>query len=253
MTLTNIQREMIVGCVLGDLHIEQSPNGQTARLVFEHSTKQENYVFHLYHMFKDWVPGEVKTRQRINGIKLIGFKTKYHGVFRFYRQQFYDLNGKKKISKRINKMLTPRSIAYWYMDDGSLKSKQSKGVILNTHAFSKKEIETLCFILNEKFKLQCKPRKQKHLYKNEINIYYQIYISGYSYETLRELIFSYLVPEMYYKFPTPRKKINEHICPKGNGGVQRFSQAGRKSAVECKGKRELDCKTNKSSRGESRP
>jgi LAGLIDADG DNA endonuclease family len=55
MTLTNIQREMIVGCVLGDLHIEQSPNGQTARLVFEHSTKQENYVFHLYHMFKDWV------------------------------------------------------------------------------------------------------------------------------------------------------------------------------------------------------
>ncbi len=40
---------------------------------------------------------------------------------------------------------------------------------------------------------------------------------------------------------------------KGNGGVQRFPQAGRKSAVECKGKRELDCKTYKSSRGESRP
>jgi hypothetical protein len=41
--------------------------------------------------------------------------------------------------------------------------------------------------------------------------------------------------------------------PKGNGGVQRFPQAGRKSAVECKGIRELDCKTNTSSRGESRP
>ena len=40
---------------------------------------------------------------------------------------------------------------------------------------------------------------------------------------------------------------------KGNGGVQRFPQAGRKSVVECKGKRELDCKTYKSSRGESRP
>jgi LAGLIDADG DNA endonuclease family len=197
MTLTNSQREIIVGCVLGDLHIEQSPNGQTARLVFEPSAKQENYVFHLYHIFKDWVR-EVKTRERINGTKSIGFKTKYHGVFRFYRQQFYDLNGKKRISKRINKMLTPRSIAYWYMDDGSLKSKQSKGVILNTHDL-KKEIETLCFILNEKFKLQCKPRKQKHLYKNEIRIYYQIYISGYSYETLREFIFSYFLPEMYYK------------------------------------------------------
>ena len=41
--------------------------------------------------------------------------------------------------------------------------------------------------------------------------------------------------------------------PKCNGGVQRFPQAGRKSAVECKGRRELDCKTYKSSRGESRP
>ena len=40
---------------------------------------------------------------------------------------------------------------------------------------------------------------------------------------------------------------------KCNGGVQRFPQAGRKSAVECKGRRELDCKTYKSSRGESRP
>ena len=40
---------------------------------------------------------------------------------------------------------------------------------------------------------------------------------------------------------------------KSNGGVQRFLQAGRKSAGECKGKRELDCKTYKSSRDESRP
>ena len=40
---------------------------------------------------------------------------------------------------------------------------------------------------------------------------------------------------------------------KGNGGVQRFSQPGRKSGMECKGRRELDCKTYKSSRGESRP
>ena len=38
---------------------------------------------------------------------------------------------------------------------------------------------------------------------------------------------------------------------KGNGGAQRFSQHGRKSCVECKGIRELDCETYKSSRNES--
>ena len=39
---------------------------------------------------------------------------------------------------------------------------------------------------------------------------------------------------------------------KSNGGVQRFSQVGWKSTIECNGIRELDCKTDGSSRCESR-
>ena len=39
---------------------------------------------------------------------------------------------------------------------------------------------------------------------------------------------------------------------KGNGGAQRFPQADWQSAVECKGRREPDCETDRSSRGESR-
>ena len=39
---------------------------------------------------------------------------------------------------------------------------------------------------------------------------------------------------------------------KCNGGVQRFPQNGWKSFAECKGIRELDCKTDMSSRYESR-
>ena len=37
-----------------------------------------------------------------------------------------------------------------------------------------------------------------------------------------------------------------------NGGVQRFSQCGRQSHGECKGRRELNCETYKSNRYESR-
>ena len=40
--------------------------------------------------------------------------------------------------------------------------------------------------------------------------------------------------------------------PKSNGGAQRFPQNGWKSFDECKGRRELDCETYKSSRDESR-
>ena len=39
--------------------------------------------------------------------------------------------------------------------------------------------------------------------------------------------------------------------PKSNGGAQRFPQHGRKSCVECKGRRELDCETYRSSRKET--
>ena len=39
---------------------------------------------------------------------------------------------------------------------------------------------------------------------------------------------------------------------KSNGGAQRFPQRGWKSRAECKGRRELDCETDKSSRDESR-
>ena len=39
---------------------------------------------------------------------------------------------------------------------------------------------------------------------------------------------------------------------KSNGGAQRFPQRGRKSREECKGRRELDCESNTTSRYESR-
>ena len=39
---------------------------------------------------------------------------------------------------------------------------------------------------------------------------------------------------------------------KSNGGAQRFPQSGRKPLEERKGRRELDCETDRSSRCESR-
>ena len=39
---------------------------------------------------------------------------------------------------------------------------------------------------------------------------------------------------------------------KSNGGAQRFPQCGWKSRVECKGRREPNCETDKSSSDESR-
>ena len=40
--------------------------------------------------------------------------------------------------------------------------------------------------------------------------------------------------------------------PKCNGGAQRFPQRGQKSREECKGRRELNCESDTTSRYESR-
>jgi hypothetical protein len=78
-----------------------------------------------------------------------------------------------------------------------MKGKNNKAVYFNTQGFSLQEVEMLCNILNTKFKCLAKPvkKKGKHV----------IYISSKSYNTLRGLIYPYLIKEMLYKFPSLTK------------------------------------------------
>lgn len=199
---TSIQKEILFGLLLGDAHLETQNQGLTFRMKLEQSLKHEVYLYHLYSLFKNYV-------QTLPQKRIIKYKNGNQGTnlrfstiaiiqFRFFGKQFYK-NKKKVVPKLIHRWLTPRGLAYWFMDDGSMKSSQSKGVLLNTQSFSYTEVKTLCTVLTKNFNLSCWPRKQK---KNT----YQIYISGTSYETLRDLIYEFIIPEMKYKFPLPRKK-----------------------------------------------
>ena len=143
--------------------------------------------------------------------------------------------------KLIHRWLTPRGLAHWYMDDGSIKSSQSKGVIFNTQGFDRSDVDRLIGVLQSKFGLKASRRRQP---EGD-----QIYVSGSSFESFFELVDPYVTVTCGTRCRLP----DEHICLKCNGGAQRFPQYGWKSYVECKGIRELDCETDKSSRCESRP
>jgi len=95
----------------------------------------------------------------------------------------------------IHRLLTPRALAYWYMDDGSIKSQHHKAVRFNTQRYSVEDVDLLIKVLETKFHLKSKRLKTG-----------QIEISGRSFETLSSLMFKYLLPEFYYKFPEPRRK-----------------------------------------------
>ena len=79
------------------------------------------------------------------------------------------------------------------MSDGSVKSKECRGRILNTQSFSKTDIERLITVLREKFNLTISIRTQKDGL--------QIYISAKSAGVLDLLLKDKILPLFHYKLP----------------------------------------------------
>jgi hypothetical protein len=242
LELSSLQREVLVGLLLGDACLETQNGGRTYRLKVEQCARQEAYVAHLYSLFREWVltPPGPRSKRASNGAVTtnLAFQTVSHSAFRFYAHQFY--GERKRVPELIKHWLTPRGLAHWYMDDGSMKSSQSKGVILNTHGFERQDVERLGQALRTAFGLQVSSRSQSDGL--------QLFVSGNSFERFSEIVDPYVIPEMRYKLPLARRTH----CLKSNGGAQRFPQAGWKSAAECIGTRELDCEAYTPSRDESR-
>jgi hypothetical protein len=195
LKLSQSQREILTGLILGDAHLETQNSGRTYRVKFEYASKNSEYAIHIYEIFKDWVltPPQLKTDETRSNI---WFQTISHSAFRFYAQAFYK-DKIKCVPAIIHRLLTERSIAYWYMDDGSIKSKESKGVIFNTQSFSKKDITRLIKTLTEYFGLKSSERRQKEGA--------QIYISGESYERFMQITEPFIIDSMKYKLPSARR------------------------------------------------
>ena len=199
LKLSQEQREVLMGILLGDAHLETQNQGRTYRVKIEQSLKHQDYVQHLYEIFKPWVltpPQSKEKSYRGHTSWNCWFQTVSHAAFRFYAHQFY-VEGQRRVPRLIHRWLKPRALSYWFMDDGSMKSRQSKGVILNTQSYPLNDVQRLVDVLQGNFGLQAKPRKQKEGF--------QIYISGKSYETFRELVKPYLIDSMLYKMPKARQ------------------------------------------------
>lgn len=235
LKLSSLQKQTLIGILLGDGCLETQNNGRTYRLLIAQSEQHALYCDHLYSLFSKWVLTPPKISTHSNGLKVKKFKTISHSSFRFYGQQFYEklnpegssprsggITGlkiqkrRKKLPKLIHRWLSARSLAYWFMDDGSWKSATSFGVILNTQNFKLCEVQTLCQILTHRWNLQCWPRKQKNkLQKICKKVYYQIYISGRSFKQFLKIIEPYLIDSMRYKLPPPYlKQIQTTQLPK---------------------------------------
>jgi hypothetical protein len=199
LKLTVRQREILIGTLLGDGHLETQNQGKTYRLKIEHSVKQRAYVNWFYQAFQEWVRTPPRARVRtvtFRGVskeyERIGFATLSTGSLRFYAEQFYQ-DGKKVVPKLIHRWITPQALAVWYMDDGSIKSSKHKSVFLNTHSFEDHELKRLQKALEDRYGIKTKIRKQKDGK--------QLYLLSETVDLFLREIEPYIIPSMQYKLP----------------------------------------------------
>jgi DNA-binding transcriptional regulator WhiA len=197
LKLTTRQQHILVGLLLGDGHIEQPYSTPRARLKVEQRESVKEYVNWLYENFQEWVNRPIRIRTKY--LKSTGKSYRYHEFTTYaheeylpYRQLFYPA-GKKVIPDNIDVLLTPIGLAVWFMDDGSIKSRECRGRIINTHSFSENEVKRLCLVLKNKFELSAWPRYQKDGI--------QLYISAKSADALTNILNPYILPVMRYKLP----------------------------------------------------
>ena len=198
LRLSDVQREILVGILLGDACLETQNAGRSYRLKIEQGIAHAEYVQHLYSVLRDWVLSPPRPKQgQTRGVTTLNlaFQTVSHTELSSYGELFYR-DRRKIVPETIGELLTARGLAYWYMDDGSIKSSESKGVLFNTHAFGSEDIDRLIEVLR-RFGLAARMRRQSDGI--------QIYISGTSYERFVELVDPYVIEAMRYKVPQPRR------------------------------------------------
>ena len=208
--LTQEQKEILVGTLLGDAFMESTTEGRTWRLGIEQGHKQKFYVFKKHEILQSLSPEMEQVRGKGNVYEKYAFWTPRLSCLKPFGDLFYKKVTKedkkikfvKVVPKQIDKWLTPRGLAFWYMDDGSIKSKDHKLVYLNTQGFTREENERLAQLLEKKFGLNT---FLKHtLSKDTGKVSIQIAIHGDSLEDLRKLIEPYMYPEVK-QLPTPKR------------------------------------------------
>lgn len=190
--LTDQQEQILIGLLLGDGHLETQNQGRTFRLKVEHAISQKEYTDWVFEKFKKLALTKPQLKLQMVAGKMrekYWFSTISTGTLRFYGQLFY-VNRKKVVPKMIAKLASPLSLAVWFMDDGSLKSKHHKARIINTQCFDDISLQRLQEML-EKFGIKTTLRQQKEGK--------QIYIPSTEIEKFIALIKPYIHPTMEYK------------------------------------------------------
>ena len=197
------QQEILVGSILGDGFLTSSLGGN-AYFRFKQCEKRQDYVFWMYEELKDFCcsgPKQRKDNQQWY------FLTRCLPVFNILKDVFYP-EGKKVIPDDIEGILiSPLSLAVWYMDDGTLDYRPNYhcSFSFSTHSFSLKGVQRLVVTLKDNFGIE------SSMSNNLIRgvRYPRIYVGTKGRDRLIELISPYILDCFKYKLPQYRQPLRD--------------------------------------------
>ncbi|MBU0579203.1 hypothetical protein KKE34_01595 [Patescibacteria group bacterium] len=191
LKLSHKQKELLIGTILGDGCLITSRSGKAARLQIRHTMRAKEYVEWKYSFFKDWVL--TPPREDIHNNSWY-FRTVSHKDLMIIKNHFYTHDGVKIIPSYINELLiSPLSLAAWFMDDGN-GYNHFPGLRISTYAFKLYGNVVLKNCLLKNFGLKT------NLLRDSKG--YQLLFPVRSARRLHKLMQPYIVPCMSYKLAT---------------------------------------------------
>lgn len=203
LVLNDVQKEVIIGTLLGDSTIRLRSGKPVYAVKFEQGIKNKRYIDHLYDLFEPYCgtgPAE-RFIDKEQTRKAIGFSTYRHDHFIFFFNLFYRIEKKPKgdgvrarkiVPENIHKFLTPRAVAYWFMDDGSYyKNPNGYTYLLNTQGFEHHEVIRLCEALARNFDIQSSLQRDHGKWR--------IFIGVDNAPKFRELVEPFIIDNFLYK------------------------------------------------------
>ena len=198
MTIDSYSKEILLGILLGDGSLSSKYGIVNGGVDFSHSVNQQDYFYEIVRLLGD---GNTTVRNTISGYgsKMLSAHYKTNVEFKSFVEKHCWVNNKKTITKEWADELTPISLAFWYMDDGSITNADSNKarprIQIATNNFTYDECKILSDMLLNKFNISTEIRT-KDVYKGNI-----LYFNTNNTDKFAALIAPYVFDSMKYKLP----------------------------------------------------
>lgn len=191
--INSIQKQIIVGTLLGDGCLYKDSTKGNYKLSFGHCKAQAQYFHWKISMLDPFINTYRENVDKRGNSIMLNTATICHQDFNQIADMFYDKSRVKHVPKNLDIYMTPLTLAVWYQDDGNLKS--GVNARFATMSFTEDENCQLrdylksCFDINSKVMSYTYKQKQ----------YYQLTLNKKNTQKMSDIIRPHVTECMNYK------------------------------------------------------